>query len=174
VASLHLPRQERVEHNVRITDKRLARIIQRCQDLPGTEIFQYLDAAGKTHTIASDDVNAHLREITGRDITAKDFRTWGGTCTPRWRCARSARRQAARGRPQHHRGHRPRSPPARQHARGLPQVLRASRAPRGLPRRAHRAGCPMPCRASAQAPRAAALRRDEVAVLQFLQDELAT
>jgi len=68
-----------IEHNVSITDKRLARIIQRCQDLPGTEIFQYLDAGGKRHTIASDDVNAHLREITGRDITAKDFRTWGGT-----------------------------------------------------------------------------------------------
>ena len=53
--------------------------MQRCQDLPGTEIFQYLDAFGKRQAISSDDVNAHLREITGRDITAKDFRTWGGT-----------------------------------------------------------------------------------------------
>jgi DNA topoisomerase-1 len=53
--------------------------VQRCQDLPGTEIFQYLDAFGKRQAISSDDVNAHLREITGRDITAKDFRTWGGT-----------------------------------------------------------------------------------------------
>ena len=68
-----------VEHNVSLEDKRLARIIQRCQDLPGTELFQFLDANGKRHNIASDDVNAHLREITGRDITAKDFRTWGGT-----------------------------------------------------------------------------------------------
>jgi DNA topoisomerase-1 len=68
-----------VEQNVSIRDKRLARIIQRCQDLPGHELFQYLDEEGKRQSITSDDVNAHLREITGRDITAKDFRTWGGT-----------------------------------------------------------------------------------------------
>jgi DNA topoisomerase-1 len=68
-----------VEHNVAITDRRLARIIQRSQELPGQEIFQYLDDAGKRQSIASDDVNAHLREVTGRDVTAKDFRTWGGT-----------------------------------------------------------------------------------------------
>ena len=68
-----------IEHDVAITDAKLARIIQRCQDLPGTEIFQYLDAFGKRQAISSDDVNAHLREITRRDITAKDFRTWGGT-----------------------------------------------------------------------------------------------
>jgi len=68
-----------VEHNVSLTDRRLAKIIQRVQDLPGTELFQYLDAKGQRQTISSDDVNAHLREITGRDVTAKDFRTWGGT-----------------------------------------------------------------------------------------------
>src|SRR5690349_20557070 len=68
-----------VEHNVSITDKRLARIIQRCQELPGQEIFQYVDAAGKRQAVTSDDVNERLREITGRDVTAKDFRTWGGT-----------------------------------------------------------------------------------------------
>ena len=68
-----------VEHQVSLSDRRLARIIQRCQDLPGTEIFQYLDANGRRQAIGSDDVNAHLREITGRQITAKDFRTWGGT-----------------------------------------------------------------------------------------------
>jgi DNA topoisomerase-1 len=68
-----------VEQNVSIRDKRLARIIQQCQDLPGHELFQYLDDDGKRQSITSDDVNAHLREITGRDITAKDFRTWGGT-----------------------------------------------------------------------------------------------
>lgn len=68
-----------VEQNVSIRDKRLARIIQRCQDLPGHELFQYLDEEGRRQSITSDDVNAHLREITGRDITAKDFRTWGGT-----------------------------------------------------------------------------------------------
>jgi DNA topoisomerase-1 len=68
-----------VDHEVALTDRRLALIIQRCQDLPGRELFQYLDARGKRLAISSDDVNAHLKEIAGRDITAKDFRTWGGT-----------------------------------------------------------------------------------------------
>ena len=68
-----------IDHNVSITDRRLARIVQRCQELPGHELFQYLDAAGKRQAMSSDDINAHLREVTGRDVTAKDFRTWGGT-----------------------------------------------------------------------------------------------
>jgi DNA topoisomerase-1 len=68
-----------VNHDVEITDRRLARIVQRCQDLPGQELFQYLDTRGKRQTISSDDVNAYLRETTGRDVTAKDFRTWAGT-----------------------------------------------------------------------------------------------
>jgi DNA topoisomerase-1 len=68
-----------VEHSIALTDPRLARIIQRCQDLPGHELFQYLDADGKRQSVSSDDVNAYLRDITGRDVTAKAFRTWGGT-----------------------------------------------------------------------------------------------
>ena len=68
-----------VEHSISLYDQRLARIIQRCQDLPGHELFQYLDAKRKRQSVSSDDVNAYLRELTGRDITAKDFRTWGGT-----------------------------------------------------------------------------------------------
>jgi len=68
-----------VEHSITLEDPRLARIIQRCQDLPGHELFQYLDARRKRQAISSDDVNAYLRELTGRDVTAKDFRTWGGT-----------------------------------------------------------------------------------------------
>jgi DNA topoisomerase-1 len=68
-----------INHTVAISDRRLARIVQRCQDLPGQELFQYLDAEDRRQTISSDDVNAYLREITGRDITAKDFRTWAGT-----------------------------------------------------------------------------------------------
>jgi len=68
-----------IEHSVALSDPRIARIIQRCQDLPGHELFQYLDAEGKRQAVTSDDVNAYLREITGRDVTAKDFRTWGGT-----------------------------------------------------------------------------------------------
>ena len=53
--------------------------MQRCRDLPGQEMFQYLDARRKRQAISSDDVNDYLRELTGRDVTAKDFRTWGGT-----------------------------------------------------------------------------------------------
>lgn len=68
-----------VEHAVALQDPRLARIVRRCRDLPGQEMFQYRDAAGKRHAVTSDDVNAYLRELTGRDVTAKDFRTWGGT-----------------------------------------------------------------------------------------------
>jgi DNA topoisomerase-1 len=71
--------KSRVEHSITLEDPRLARIIQRCQDLPGHELFQYLDAKRKRQAVSSDDVNAYLRELTGRDITAKDFRTWGGT-----------------------------------------------------------------------------------------------
>jgi DNA topoisomerase-1 len=68
-----------VEHSISVSEPRLAHIIQRCQDLPGHELFQYLDAKKKRQSVSSDDVNAYLRELTGRDITAKDFRTWGGT-----------------------------------------------------------------------------------------------
>jgi DNA topoisomerase-1 len=68
-----------VEHSVTLSDPRLARIIQRCQDLPGYELFQYLDADGKRQAVSSDDVNAYLRQLTGSDVTAKAFRTWGGT-----------------------------------------------------------------------------------------------
>ncbi len=65
--------------NLKIEDRRIARIVKACQDLPGQDLFQYLDGDGHRQSIASADVNAYLREITGRDITAKDFRTWAGT-----------------------------------------------------------------------------------------------
>jgi len=68
-----------VVHQVRISDRRLARIVQHCQTLPGEELFKYLDDDGKRQTVDSGDVNAYLREIAGREITAKDFRTWAGT-----------------------------------------------------------------------------------------------
>jgi DNA topoisomerase I len=68
-----------VDHIVAVDDPRLARIVQRCEHLHGQEIFQYLDADGMHKPILSDDVNEYLREVSGRDITAKDFRTWGGT-----------------------------------------------------------------------------------------------
>ena len=68
-----------VEHGIDLKDKRLARIAAACQDLPGQELFQYLADDGTVVDVKSDDVNAYLREITGRDFTAKDFRTWAGT-----------------------------------------------------------------------------------------------
>ena len=68
-----------VKQVVVLSDARLARIVKRCQDLPGQELFQYLDEQGKRRTVNSADVNAYLREITGGDYTAKDFRTWAGT-----------------------------------------------------------------------------------------------
>jgi DNA topoisomerase-1 len=68
-----------VKHDIEVNDRRLARIIKRCQDIPGYELFQYLDNEGQRQTIGSEDVNTYLREITGEDFTAKDFRTWAGT-----------------------------------------------------------------------------------------------
>ena len=65
--------------DVSIHDRRVAKIVKACQDLPGQELFQYLDEDGVQRDVTSADVNAYLREITGRDITAKDFRTWSGT-----------------------------------------------------------------------------------------------
>jgi len=65
--------------SLKVTDRRVARIIEACQELPGQELLQYLDEEGKRQDVTSSDVNAYLKEITGQDITAKDFRTWAGT-----------------------------------------------------------------------------------------------
>ena len=67
------------EHRVRVTDRRLARILGRIQDMPGEVLFQYADDEGKRCTVESADVNRYLRHITQADFTAKDFRTWAGT-----------------------------------------------------------------------------------------------
>jgi len=163
-----------IEHNVSISDRRLARIIQRCQDLPGTELFQYLDAQGKRHTIASDDVNAHLREITGRDITAKNFRTWGGTMHAamvlRAKGPAFSRREADRN-----------------IVAAIDIVSERLGNTRAVCRKyyvhpalieAYLEGRTVPAvdegaeQKRAKRGRGAALRRDEIAVLQFLQDEL--
>jgi DNA topoisomerase-1 len=66
-------------HVVDVADRRLARVVRQCQELPGHELFQYVDDDGQRHTIASGDVNAYLRETAGEEFTAKDFRTWAGT-----------------------------------------------------------------------------------------------
>jgi DNA topoisomerase-1 len=67
------------EHTVDVRDRRMARIVRRLQDLPGQELFQYVDDGGERRSIDSADVNAYLQEIAGADFTAKDFRTWAGT-----------------------------------------------------------------------------------------------
>lgn len=62
-----------------VRDRRIAKVIRACQDLPGQDLFQYVDDCGKVRDVTSSDVNAYLRESSGQDITAKDFRTWHGT-----------------------------------------------------------------------------------------------
>ncbi len=71
--------KSRVHHTISLHDRRLARIIKTCEDIPGYELFQYLDNDGNHHAIDSADVNDYLREISGEHFTAKDFRTWAGT-----------------------------------------------------------------------------------------------
>ncbi len=71
--------KSKIKHRIEIHDRRLARMIKRLQDLPGQELFQYLDEDGAPCSISSADVNAYLNEITGEHLTAKDFRTWWGT-----------------------------------------------------------------------------------------------
>jgi DNA topoisomerase-1 len=160
-----------VEHSVALSDPRLARIIQRCQDLPGHELFQYLDAEAKRQTVTSDDVNAYLREITGRDVTAKDFRTWGGTmlAAVKLRAMGPAvsRREADRN-----------------IVRAIDAVAERLGNTRAVCRKyyvhpalvqAYLLGMtvPQPPARRARSGRATpALRRDEVAVLQFLQEKL--
>jgi len=62
-----------------VNDRRIARIVQRCQELPGQELFQYLDGEGRRQSVDAGDINEYLRRITDRQVTAKDFRTWVGT-----------------------------------------------------------------------------------------------
>ena len=77
--SFHFRGKSGQEHSVELTDEKLARIVKRCQELPGYELFQYVDENGMVCKVDSGDVNAYLREITGQDFSAKDFRTWAGT-----------------------------------------------------------------------------------------------
>ncbi|ELS04258.1 topoisomerase IB [Xenococcus sp. PCC 7305] len=68
-----------VDHEIELSDRRLATIIKRCQEIPGYEIFKYYDCSGDRHFINSEDVNQYLQDITKQEFTAKDFRTWAGT-----------------------------------------------------------------------------------------------
>ncbi len=66
-------------HSIAVRDRRLANVVRRCRDIPGQQLFQYIDKAGERQSIDSADVNAYLQEVTGETFTAKDFRTWAGT-----------------------------------------------------------------------------------------------
>jgi DNA topoisomerase-1 len=68
-----------VYHNIDLQSRKLARLVKQCRDIPGKELFQYYDTDGKRCTVDSGDVNSYLRNITGEDFTAKDFRTWAGS-----------------------------------------------------------------------------------------------
>jgi DNA topoisomerase I len=67
------------QHEVDVTDRRIAKIVAKCQELPGQDLFQFVSDNGEVQDVTSQDVNGYLREITGEDFTAKDFRTWAGT-----------------------------------------------------------------------------------------------
>jgi len=91
-------------HRIELSDRRLAQLIKRCQDLPGQELFQYEDEKGQPHAISSEDVNEYLRQVSGQDFTAKDFRTWAATVLAAWmlqelepfRSARQAKQNVVR------------------------------------------------------------------------------
>jgi len=70
-----------VAHSIHLKSRKLARLIQQSRDIPGKELFQYYDSQGNHRSIGSGDINAYLKEISGMDFTAKDFRTWAGTVT---------------------------------------------------------------------------------------------
>lgn len=91
-----------VEHNVSLRDRRLARLIKRCLELPGQTLFQYLDEQGQRHAVGSSEVNQFLQQLTGADFTAKDYRTWAGSTLAlallrplAWQPESEARRQVA-------------------------------------------------------------------------------
>ncbi len=164
-----------VQHSLAITDRRLAQIVQQLQDLPGQQLFKYVDGDGRRQSIDSDDVNAYLREVTGLSVTAKDFRTWSGTML-------AARALRELGPPASEREAR------RNVNKALDHVAARLRNTRAVCRKyyvhpaviaAYHRGVALP-EAPAPAPAdrrrsrpSAALRREETAVLQFLQEEIA-
>ncbi|MFJ4372712.1 DNA topoisomerase IB [Pseudomonas japonica] len=75
----HFRGKSGIEHEVSVNDRRLARIIKRCLELPGQQLFQYLDENGERHSVTSSDINRYLQELTGAEFTAKHYRTWAGS-----------------------------------------------------------------------------------------------
>jgi DNA topoisomerase-1 len=160
-----------VEHTIAVADPRLAKIVQRCRELPGEELFRYVDAKGRRQLVSSDDINAYLREMSGRDITAKDFRTWGGTMLAavelRRMGAASSRREADRNIVAAIDAVAARLGNTRAVCRKYyvhPALLHAYLMGETVPD-----APPLP---RGRRERGAALRRDEVLVLQFLQEKL--
>jgi DNA topoisomerase-1 len=163
-----------VEHSIAIAEPRLARIVQRCQDLPGQEMFQFLNAAGKREAVTSDDVNEYLREASDRDVTAKDFRTWGGTMLAALELRRmgpaASRREADRNILRALDAVAERLGNTRTVCRKYyvhPALIHAYLLGLTAPQAA-----PAPRRKRTPVRRGGALRRDEVAVLQFLQEKV--
>lgn len=72
--------KSKVNHDITLSDRRLALIIKKCRCIPGSELFQYVDSEGHVHSLDSGDINEYLMEVSGEKITAKDFRTWNGSC----------------------------------------------------------------------------------------------
>jgi DNA topoisomerase-1 len=160
-----------VEHTIAVADPRLAKIVQRCRELPGEELFRYVDAKGRRQLVTSDDINAYLREITGRDISAKDFRTWGGSMLAAVELRRmgeaASRRETERNIIAAIDAVAERLGNTRAVCRKYyvhPALLEAYRMGETVPQ-------PAPVK-SGRRERGAALRRDEVLVLQFLQDKI--
>ncbi|MEC3876984.1 DNA topoisomerase IB [Chryseobacterium salviniae] len=77
--SFHFKGKKGVMHDIDLKSKRLSKLIQKCKEIPGKELFQYIDEDGNRHTVDSGMVNDYIKEISGEDFTAKDFRTWSGT-----------------------------------------------------------------------------------------------
>jgi DNA topoisomerase I len=71
--------KSQISHSVEVDDAKIAKIVSACRSLPGHELFEFVDEAGKIHKVTSADVNSYLREVTGEEISAKDFRTWAGS-----------------------------------------------------------------------------------------------
>jgi DNA topoisomerase-1 len=162
-----------VEHTIAVADPRLAKIVQRCRDLPGEELFRYVDSSGKRQLVSSDDVNAYLRELTDRDITAKDFRTWGGTMLAAVELRRlgpaASRREADRNIVAAIDAVAERLGNTRAVCRKYyvhPALIQAYLMGRTVP------NAPALTRRARRKQPGAALRRDEVLVLQFLQERV--
>jgi DNA topoisomerase-1 len=125
-----------VKHTIDIQNALLAKIVRRLRDLPGYELFQYYDESGKLRAVGSADVNQYVREATGEDFTAKDFRTWAGTILAAEALEGSAAASTTKQTPEERQScHRRCRGSSREYGRGLSQVLHSPNHPGCLRRR---------------------------------------